>query len=69
MLAALPIAVILLLMVGLRWSAVLAGVFGLLAALLIAWFGYGYGISVLPALGVTRATAGALSEALFLAKV
>jgi lactate permease len=44
-----------------------AGGVGLLAALLIAWFGYGYGTSVLLELGVMRATAGALSKALFLA--
>lgn len=67
MLAALPIAVILLLMIGVRWSAARAGSVGLLVALLVAWFGFGLGTTVMPELGVARTTGGALAEALFLA--
>ena len=67
MLAALPIAVILLLMIGARWSAARAGSVGLIVALLVAWFGFGLGTTVMPELGVARTTGGALAEALFLA--
>lgn len=67
MLAALPIAVILLLMIGVRWSAARAGSVGLLVALWVAWFGFGLGTTVMPELGVARTTGGALAEALFLA--
>lgn len=67
MLAALPIAVILLLMIGARWSAARAGSTGLVVALLVAWFGYGLGTTIMPELGVVRTTGGALAEALFLA--
>lgn len=66
-LAAVPIIAILVLMVGFRWSAARSGSVGLLLALGIAWFAFGYGTRVLPALGVGIATAGALGEALFLA--
>lgn len=66
-LAAVPIIAILVLMVGFRWSAARSGSVGLLLALGIAWFAFGYGTRVLPELGVGVATAGALGEALFLA--
>lgn len=66
-LAAVPIIAILVLMVGFRWSAARSGSVGLLLALGIAWFAFGYGTRVLPELGVGVATAGALGESLFLA--
>ncbi len=66
-LAALPVLAILLLMVGLRWSAARAGAVGLLLALASAWFAFGFGSQVLPELGAARATGGALLEAGFLA--
>lgn len=66
-LAAVPIIAILVLMVGFRWSAARSGSVGLLLALCIAWFAFGYGTRVLPELGVGIATTGALGEALFLA--
>ena len=66
-LAALPLLVILVLMVGLRWSAQRAGLVGLSVTLLVAWFGFGYGTDVLPELGPALATGGALLEALSIA--
>ncbi|TVR96752.1 MAG: L-lactate permease [Trueperaceae bacterium] len=67
LLAALPLLVILVAMLALRWSAARAGAAGLAVTLLIAWFGFGYGTRVLPDLGVGLATGGALAEALFIA--
>ncbi len=67
MLAALPIAVILLLMMGLRWSAARAGSVGLAVALLLAWTEYGLGTQRMPELGAAGAAGGAMAEALFLA--
>ena len=67
LLAALPLLVILVAMLALRWSAARAGAAGLAVTLVIAWFGFGYGTSVLPELGVGLATGGALAEALFIA--
>ena len=65
--AGLPILVILVLMLGLRWSAARAGIAGLVAALLIAWFGFGFGTDILPQIGPAGATGGALAEAVFIA--
>jgi L-lactate permease len=48
MLAAVPIIVILLLMMAWRWSAARAGSVGLVVALLVAWFGFGLGTTVMP---------------------
>lgn len=67
MLAALPIAVILLLMIGLRWSAARAGSVGLAVALLLAWFVYGLGTERMPELGWAASAAGAMAEAVFTA--
>lgn len=67
LLAALPLLIVLVLMLGLRWPAVRAGGAGLLLTLLVAWFGFGYGTRVLTELGVAGATGGALAEALFIA--
>lgn len=64
-LAALPILLILVLMLGAGWSAAKAGLSGLAAALLIAWLAFGYGTSVLPELGALGASGGALLEAGF----
>lgn len=66
-LAALPILLILVLMLGARWSAGRAGAAGLAVTLLLAWFAFGYGTQLYPDLGVTRATGGALGEAVFIA--
>ena len=63
-LAALPILLILVLMLGFGWSAAKAGMSGLAAALLIAWLAFGYGTTILPELGL-GATGGALLEAGF----
>jgi lactate permease len=67
LLAALPLLVILVAMLALRWSAARAGAAGLAVTLVVAWFGFGYGSRVLPDLGVGLATGGALAEALFIA--
>lgn len=67
MLAALPIVLVLALMIGLRWSAARAGIFGLALALLLAWNVYGLGRHTLPGLGPAGAAVGALAEALFTA--
>jgi lactate permease len=65
--AALPIGLILVLMLGLRWSAAAAGSAGLAAALALAWVYFGYGTDLLPEFGVAGATAGAMGEAGFIA--
>ncbi|MDP1930901.1 MAG: L-lactate permease [Gammaproteobacteria bacterium] len=67
LLAALPILAILVLMLGLRWSAVRAGSTGLLLSLIIATGVFGYGTTVLPELGIAGATGGGLLEATFIA--
>ena len=67
LLAALPLAVILVAMTLLRWSAVRAGGAGLAVTLLVAWFGFGYGQRVLAEVGVVGATGWAVAEAVFIA--
>jgi lactate permease len=66
-LAGLPIALILGLMLGLRWSATRAGLVGLTAALLLAWLTFGFGRTTYGDLGPALATAGALAEAISIA--
>lgn len=66
-LAGLPIVVILIAMLGARWSAARAGAAGLALTLPIAWLVFGYGRTVLPELGPIAATGGALAEAVFIA--
>lgn len=66
-LASLPIALILGLMLGLRWSATRAGLVGLAAALLLAWLAFGFGRTTYGDLGPAVAAAGALAEAIFTA--
>lgn len=66
-LAALPIVIILGLMLGLNWSARNAGLTGLVAALVIAWFSFGFGSSIYGDIGPLAATSGALAEAAFIA--
>jgi len=66
-LAALPILTILALMLGLQWSAAKAGSVGLLLTIIIAMSVFEFGTQVLPELGVLRANAGALAEAVFIA--
>lgn len=67
LLAALPILAILVLMLGLRWSAAKAGLSGLGLTLLIAYLAFGYGTQVLPELGALQAGFGALTEAALIA--
>ncbi|MDZ7802178.1 MAG: L-lactate permease [Trueperaceae bacterium] len=66
-LAASPIVVILVAMLGLGWSAARAGAAGLAVALAVAWWGFGYGTRTLPDLGPVMASGGALLEAMFIA--
>lgn len=66
-LAALPILLILVLMLGAQWSAGRAGALGLALTLGLAWWVFGYGTQVYPDLGVALATGGALAEAVFIA--
>lgn len=67
LLAALPLAVIVVGMTALRWSAARAGGAGLAVTLLVAWFGFGYGQRVLADVGTVGATGLAVAEALFIA--
>ena len=67
LLAGLPIVVILIAMLGARWSAARAGAAGVALTLPIAWLAFGYGRTVLPQLGPVLATGGALAEAVFIA--
>jgi lactate permease len=64
-LAALPIAAILVLMLGARWPAARAGMVGLVLALLVAILAFGYGEVTYAELGPATASGGALLEALF----
>jgi lactate permease len=66
-LAALPILIILVLMLGARWSAGRAGAVGLVLTFGIAWSVFGYGTRLYPELGMARATGGAVVEAVFIA--
>ncbi|HEV7371306.1 L-lactate permease [Arenibaculum sp.] len=63
--ALLPILVILVLMIGLRWSAAAAGTVGLALAVAYAVFGYGTATHAVP--GPAGAAGGALAEAAFVA--
>ncbi|MFO7547931.1 MAG: L-lactate permease [Acidimicrobiia bacterium] len=65
LLAVLPILVILVLMLGLRWPASRAGQVGLAVSLVLAWgpFGESFASDV----GMASATGGAMAEALFTA--
>ncbi len=67
LLAATPILLILVLMLGAQWSAGRAGIAGLVVTLGLAWGAFGYGTQVLPELGVAQAVGGALAEAVFIA--
>src|SRR6056297_841762 len=62
-----PIILILVLMIGMRWSAAAAGVAGLEATLAIALGPFEYGTTMLPELGPAPAVAGVFAEALFIA--
>ncbi len=66
-LASLPLVVVLIGMLGLRWSAARAGSAGLALALLIAYLAFGFGVRTLPDLGAVAATGGVLLEATFIA--
>jgi lactate permease len=65
LLAVLPIALILGLMLGVRWPASRAGLAGLAVALVVAWTAFGYGTAILTDLGPALAALGALLEASF----
>jgi lactate permease len=65
--AGLPLAAILALMLGLRWSAAKAGAVGLALALVVALFAFGFGEAVLPELGPARAVGFSFAEAAFTA--
>ncbi|MDQ1831514.1 L-lactate permease [Massilia scottii] len=67
MLAALPILVILVLMIGMRASAARAGSAGLAIAVVLAWWQFGLGTTVMPQLGMFGSAGGALAEAGFIA--
>ena len=67
LLAAAPLALIIALMLGLRWSAARAGVAGLAVALGVAYLGFGYGDAVLGEIGPGRAGIFAFAEAGFTA--
>lgn len=66
-LAALPIALILSLMLGLGWPAARAGTAGLVVALALAWLVFARPGTAYGELGPPIATVGALAEALFTA--
>jgi lactate permease len=65
LLAALPIVVILVLMVGLGWPATRAGLAGAALAVGIALVGYGFGTAVLPEAGRAGGLLGVAAEAAF----
>jgi lactate permease len=67
LLAGSPIVLILIAMLGLRWSAARAGGVGLIVALAVAWTAFGFGRRALPDLGPIPAAAGAMLEAGFIA--
>ncbi|MFP4311980.1 MAG: L-lactate permease, partial [Nitriliruptoraceae bacterium] len=63
LLAALPILLVLVLMLGLGWPASRAGLAGAALALLVALLGFGFGTEVLPEVGVAAGLAGVAAEA------
>ncbi len=65
LLAALPILLVLVLMLGLGWPASRAGIAGASLALGVALFGYGLGTEVLPDVGVVGSVLGVAAEATF----
>lgn len=67
LLAALPILVILVLMLGVGWSAVRAGTVGAAVALAVAVLGFGFPASLDPAMRLRTALGGTLAEAGFTA--
>lgn len=67
LLALAPILLILVFMVGFRWTAVSAGLAGLAATLAIAMLAFDYGGAAYPELTRVSAVGGALAEALFVA--
>ncbi len=64
-LAALPILLVLVLMLGLGWPASRAGIAGATLALAVALFGFGLGTEVLPEVGVAGSLGGVAAEATF----
>jgi len=66
-LAGLPLLVVLIAMLGLRWSAARAGAVGLTLGLMVAYLAFGFGVRTLPQLGPLAATGGVLLEAVFIA--
>jgi len=66
-LAALPIVTILVMILGFRASAAVAGWAGLLVALPVAWTAFGFGTALYPGAGPVAVAAGAMVEAVFVA--
>ncbi len=66
-LAGLPLAVVLIAMLGLRWSAARAGAAGLAIGLGVAYLAFGFADRGLPQAGALAATGGVLLEAAFIA--
>ena len=66
-LAGLPLVVVLIAMLGLRWSAARAGATGLALGLGIAYLAFGFGVRNPPQWGSLAATGGVLLEAVFIA--
>lgn len=65
LLAALPILLVLVLMIGLNWPASKAGLAGAGLALVIALTAFGFGREVLPEVGVAGGLGGVVAEATF----
>jgi lactate permease len=66
-LAGLPLLIVLIAMLGMRWSAARAGAAGLAVGLLVAVLAFGFGVRTLPQLGTLAAIGGVLLEAVFIA--
>lgn len=66
-LTVLPIVILFIIMLVLRWSAARAGVIGLFVTILVAWLGFGYGSDVYNDMGMLGALGGAFAEAVFTA--
>ena len=67
LLSSLPILVVLVLMLGLKWPATKAGLAALALALLLALTVFGYGIETYGDIGPVAAVSGALGDAVFTA--
>ncbi len=66
-LAALPILTIMVLILGFKTSAAIAGWAGLAVALVVAWTGFGFGTTLHAEAGPVAVAAGAMVKAVFVA--